>query len=107
MANILFICSRNRLRSPTAETVFCERDGWSVRSAGLANDADMPLSDEDVEWADVIFVMESVHRRKLSEKFGVLLKNQRVVCLGIPDNYDYMDPELVRLLTQKVPSLIG
>jgi len=107
MKKILFICSRNKLRSPTAEAVFCDREGWSVRSAGLANDAEVPLSDEDVEWADIIFVMESTHRRKLTEKFGASLKNQSVICLGIPDNYEYMDEELICLLKQKVPKLVG
>lgn len=106
MKNILFICSRNRLRSPTAETIFCDQEGWSVRSAGLASDADVSLSVEDLEWADIVFVMEPIHKRKLSEKFGVSLKGKRVVCLGIPDNYEYMDDELVCLLKQKVPRLV-
>ena len=106
MKNILFICSRNRLRSPTAEAVFCERDGWSVRSGGLANDAEVLVSSEDLEWADIVFVLESSHRRKLKEKFRDVLKDQRVICLGIPDNYEYMDAALVRLLEQKVPGLV-
>ncbi|VGO18068.1 low molecular weight protein tyrosine phosphatase family protein [Pontiella sulfatireligans] len=107
MKNILFICSRNRLRSPTAETIFCDRQGWLVRSAGLAKDAEVQLSAEDLEWADIVFVMESMHRRKLKEKFGASIKDQRVVCLGIPDNYEYMDDALIRLLKQKVPGLVG
>ncbi|MDF7826720.1 hypothetical protein P4B35_22010 [Pontiellaceae bacterium B12227] len=48
-----------------------------------------------------------MHRRRLKEKFGAVLKDQRVVCLGIPDNYEYMDGELVRLLERKVPGLVG
>lgn len=107
MKNILFICSRNRLRSPTAETIFCDREGWSVRSAGLARDAEVQLSEEDLEWADIVFVMESVHKRRLKEKFGTVIKDQRVVCLGIPDNYEYMDEELIQLLEKKVPGLVG
>ena len=83
MKNILFICSRNRLRSPTAETIFCDREGWSVRSAGLAKDAEVLVSSEDLEWADIVFVMESIHKRRLSEKFGTSLKGKRVICLGI------------------------
>jgi predicted protein tyrosine phosphatase len=103
MKNILFICSRNKLRSPTAETVFCGRDGWDVRSAGLAGDAAVPVSAEDLEWADLVFVMERAHLRKLREQFRKSLKHQRVVCLDIPDEYDYMDEELVRILERKVP----
>lgn len=107
MKNILFICSRNRLRSPTAETVFCDREGWSVRSAGLAKDADVQVSLEDVEWADIIFVMEAVHKRRLKERFRVAVKGARVVCLGIPDHYEFMDAALVRILECKVPGLVG
>ena len=100
--NVLFICSRNKLRSPTAERVFENTQGISVMSAGLAPDAVSPLSPEEVEWADVIFVMERAHRSKLQKMFGAYLKDQRVVCLDIPDDYVYMDPDLVALLQQRV-----
>lgn len=78
-----------------------------MRSAGLANDAEIPLSVEDLEWADIVFVMESRHRKKLKEKFSAVMKDQRVVCLGIPDNYEYMDEELTQMLEHKVPGLVG
>jgi predicted protein tyrosine phosphatase len=99
---VLFVCSRNRLRSPTAEQVFANYPGIECTSAGIAKDAHEPVTDELVEWADLIFVMEKVHRRKLSATFGKLLKKQRVICLDIPDNYDFMDPALVELLNEKV-----
>ena len=107
MKNILFICSQNKLRSPTAEVVFCDYEGWNVRSAGLNNDAEVPLGTEDVEWADIIFVMEQAHKKKLKQKFRESLKNQKVVCLGIPDNYDYMDTELIKILNTKVPQFVS
>lgn len=102
MKHVLFICSQNRLRSPTAETIFSTRDGIEVSSAGLNNDADTPLTSETVEWADLIFVMEKTHRSKLQKKFRANLNGKRVICLDIPDEYDYMDPQLVRLLQVKV-----
>ncbi len=58
MPNILFLCSKNKLRSPTAEAIFCEVDGWDVYSAGISNDAEVHVALEDIEWADYIFVME-------------------------------------------------
>lgn len=67
----------------------------------------MLLSSEAVEWADIIFVMEKSHRRKLARKFQPWLKNKRVVCLDIPDEYDYLEPALVQLLEQKVLPLLG
>jgi predicted protein tyrosine phosphatase len=105
--NLLFICSRNRLRSPTAEAVFSKYEGLETDSAGVDRDAEVPVGVETIEWADMIFVMEQVHRRKLSQKFQPYLKHKRVICLDIPDNYDYMEPELVALLKQRVLPLLG
>lgn len=98
---ILFICSRNRLRSPTAEAIFQNHPGVEVDSAGLADDADTILSSEQVEWADLIIVMEAVHKRRLNQKFGRYLASKRIAVLGIPDNYEFMDAELIRLLRLK------
>jgi len=105
--NLLFVCSRNRLRSPTAETIFSAYTGLEVTSAGLDRDAEMCLDSETVQWADVILVMESSHRRQLTKKFQPWLKNKRVICLNIPDQYEYMQPELVKLLKKKVLPLLG
>ena len=104
MKRLLFICSRNQLRSPTAEAVFSGRTGLEVDSAGLDNDAVVPLSPEQVAWADLIFVMEKTHAAKLRRKFRSVLNGQRVIVLGIPDDYGYMDPALVALLGKKVPN---
>jgi predicted protein tyrosine phosphatase len=100
--HVLFICSQNRLRSPTAEQVFSTRQDIECTSAGLNHDAENPVTPELVGWADIIFVMERAHRNKLNSKFRPYLGKARVICLDIPDNYDYMDPELVRLLKVKV-----
>ncbi len=102
MKNVLFICSQNRLRSPTAEQIFSSYPGIECTSAGLNNDAENPVTPELVEWADLIFVMEKAHRNKLSSKFKKQLSGKRVICLDIPDEYDYMDPTLIRILQSKV-----
>jgi predicted protein tyrosine phosphatase len=105
--NLLFVCSQNKLRSPTAEAVFSELPSFDVRSAGLNNDAEIPLGIEDVLWADCIFVMEQTHKTKLRKRFKEHLTKQRLICLGIPDDYDYMDPELIKLLKKDVPPFLG
>ena len=46
--------------------------------------------------------MEKSHKKKLSQQFGPLLKDKRVVVLDIPDHFDYMQPELVKLLGARV-----
>jgi len=102
MKRVLFICSQNRLRSPTAEQVFSNRPGFEVASAGLNPDAETPVCSELLEWCDVIFVMEKVHRNRLNKKFSACLRGKRIVCLDIPDEFEFMDPTLVKLLEAKV-----
>ncbi|MBW4473611.1 MAG: low molecular weight protein tyrosine phosphatase family protein [Stenomitos rutilans HA7619-LM2] len=107
MKKLLFVCGKNRLRSPTAETIFSRYEGLEVESAGIDRDADTPLSSETIQWADVIFVMENVHRSKLSKKFQPYLNGKRIVCLDIHDEYEYMESALVELLERKVLPLLG
>ena len=99
---VLFVCSQNRLRSPTAEQVFSMRPDLEVASAGTKHDAENPLSGELILWADVIFVMERQHRTKLQTAFRKFLRGQRIICLDIPDNYAFMDPALVDILQARV-----
>lgn len=106
MIRILFICSQNRLRSPTAEQVFSSHIGIECESAGLNNDAENPVTPELLEWAEIIFVMEKAHRKKLSSKFKPHLGNTRVICLDIPDEFEYMDPALIEILKSKVTRIL-
>ncbi len=99
--NVLFLCSANRLRSPTAEHVFADWPNIETDSAGLDASADIILSSEQLRWADIIFVMEKTHRRKLSQKYRKHLNGQKIITLGIPDNYEYLDPLLMQLLKTK------
>jgi predicted protein tyrosine phosphatase len=102
MRRLLFVCSKNRLRSPTAEQVFASWPNVETDSAGLAPDAETVLSADQVEWADVIFVMEKTHRATLALRFKAQLKGKKVVCLDIPDDYEFMQAELVALLEKRV-----
>jgi predicted protein tyrosine phosphatase len=98
---VLFVCSRNKLRSPTAEQVFSTWPELEVASAGLNRDEVTRVTPDLLEWAELIFVMEPRHRAKLSKDFRRYLKNQRVICLGIPDRFAYMEQALVDLLITK------
>lgn len=106
MKHVLFVCGKNRLRSPTAEQVFSTWPGVETSSAGVNADADEPLTGEMVAEADLIFVMEKAHRAKLTRRFRLYLKSARVICLDIPDDYAFMDPELVRILEARVPKFL-
>ncbi|MCF2149441.1 low molecular weight protein tyrosine phosphatase family protein [Desmonostoc muscorum LEGE 12446] len=106
MKKLLFLCSQNRLRSPTAEAVFSEYEGLETDSAGLDRYAEVPVSTEALAWADIIFVMEKSHKNKLSKNFQPFLKDKKIICLDIPDEYEYMESALIELLKQKVLPLL-
>jgi predicted protein tyrosine phosphatase len=103
---ILFVCSQNKLRSPTAEQIFSRQKDIEVASAGTNQDAEIPVTAELIEWADIIFVMERSHRGKLRRRFAAGLKSTRLICLDIPDNFEFMDPELIRILEARVPRFL-
>jgi predicted protein tyrosine phosphatase len=103
---LLFVCSRNRWRSPTAEQIFHGVNGIQARSAGTEPGARIKVTAGHLGWADIVFVMEQKHRRRLREKFAEELAGKRVVCLNIPDDYQWMQPELITLLQSTVPTYL-
>lgn len=102
VTHILFVCSQNRLRSPTAEQVFASRRDLDVSSAGTNNDAENPLTAELVGRADVIVVMEKAHLIKVQKRFRKVLNGKRMICLDIPDDYVFMDPALIASLKTRL-----
>jgi len=101
MRRVLFICGKNRRRSPTAEAIFSGVSGFEVSSAGTASDAECRVSTDLIEWADEIVAMESRYARQLRKQFVAALHNKRLVILDIPDKYTYMQPELIAELQAK------
>ncbi|MBZ9716107.1 phosphotyrosine protein phosphatase [Deinococcus multiflagellatus] len=104
---MVFLCTQNKLRSLTAEVLFRETGEWEVVSAGTHPAALTPLTRDLLEWADVAVCMQKQHRDVVRTQFRGALPDERVVTLGIPDNYEFMAPELVTLLQQKVPARLG
>lgn len=96
--NILFVCSRNKWRSRTAESIFSESADHVVRSAGTASSARVKLNEQMLLWADVVFCMEDKHKEILRQRFAMASRDQRIVVLHIEDEYKYMDPELIEEL---------
>lgn len=105
--NVLFICSRNHWRSPTAETVWRKHPALSVRSAGTSPNARRHVTAGDLRWCETIFVMEEKHKSRLQAEFGRLVEHTPIHVLDIPDEYKYMDPELVTELRQSVAGILG
>ena len=99
MKKILFVCSENRLRSPTAERIFKDYKDIEVRSAGLSEESRVMLNEKLLKWADLIFVMEDFQKDIIKKRFPNIKKT--VIVLDIDDIYDYMDPVLIKLLKEK------
>lgn len=104
--NVLFVCSRNKWRSPTAEKLFDGRDGLSARSAGTAASARIKVTEKLIRWADVILAMEKEHKARLIENFGPALDGKPIEILDIEDDYRYMDPELIAMLESTVTTVL-
>jgi predicted protein tyrosine phosphatase len=106
MKNLLFVCSENHLRSPTAEAVFSEYPEVNAISAGTNRDAETAVTGDLIEWADAVLVMERSHRDKIAKKYQQPLKGKKLSVLDIPDKYEYMDKELIKILKVKVPRYV-
>ncbi|KVL04441.1 hypothetical protein [Burkholderia cepacia] len=76
-----------------AEAVFAARPGVETDSANLAPDADIRVSAEPLDRADVVFVMERAHKTRLAAQCGAHLRHKKIVCLDSPGRYAYMQPE--------------
>jgi predicted protein tyrosine phosphatase len=96
--HILFVCSRNKWRSPTAAGIYANDDRIYVRSAGLSRKSPHQISDKDLTWADLVLVMEQSHKSQLLKTFGQSSNMPKVEVLHIPDEYKYMDEELIEMI---------
>lgn len=105
--HVLFVCSRNQWRSPTAERLWSRHPQVVARSGGTSPNARHPVSESDIRWADVIIVMEQKHKSRLMAAFPELLEHKPLHVLDIPDDYKFMDPALIEELEACVPSLLG
>lgn len=98
MANLLFICSKNQWRSPTAELLFKNHRIHTASSAGTSDKARIRVNQKMIDRADVIFVMERKHKQLLSQRFDI--SGKQLIVLDIEDNYQFNDPELIELLKE-------
>lgn len=104
--HLLFLCSRNKRRSLTAERIFDGCNGHSARSAGTETDSRVKITPGLLGWADIIFCMEKKHVRRIKEKYPDIVRDKKTVCLNIDDDYEYMDEELQELLRSAVSEYI-
>jgi predicted protein tyrosine phosphatase len=98
---VLFICHQNRKRSATAERIFDKNPALEVRSAGTGADALVRVNQRMLDWADLVFTMDDHQQRDLARMFPGHPVLDKLICLGIPDQYDFLDPDLVALLRER------
>ena len=100
MTKILFVCSANVDRSPTAERIYENYPALEVKSAGVGVYATTPVSAELLQWADIVLCMEKWHKTKIEIDFTI--ENKVIDYLDVEDNYEYMEPELIEIIKGKV-----
>ena len=101
MTKILFLCSANMDRSPTAERIYADREGFEVKSAGVSWFARMQVSAELLEWADVILCMEEWQKQSIEKEYSEIIAHKKLDSLNVPDDYRYMNPLLVEIIKEK------
>lgn len=107
MQNLLFICSRNRWRSLTAETIYKKHKTIRAKSAGTENNARIKVNGKQLLWADLVFAMEKHHKEKLIQQFPNETKDLEIIILDIADEYKYMDQELIEEIQNSVSYYIS
>ena len=104
---VLFVCEGNLHRSPTAQRLYARTPGISSRSAGLSSLARVQLTDELIEWADLVIVMDRRLVKTVQRRFGESLGDREVIDLNVPDDYQFLQPELLALLRERLEPLLG
>lgn len=99
--NILFVCNQGQNRSRTAELLF--KDKFNTKSAGLFNNL---LTEQQLEWADIVFVMEDFQRKEIGQRFPKEYLKKKIINLDIPDTYYFQQPELIEILKSKIDKAI-
>lgn len=104
--NVLFVCSMNKWRSRTAETIYQNSSEINVKSAGTSSSARTKINQNHLDWADIVFVMEKKHRNITQQKFDLNPSETEIIILYIEDDYQYMDPELIDILKAETDSYL-
>lgn len=104
---LLFVCSRNQWRSPTAESIYSGQPLVTARSRGTSRGARKLVKSDDLQWADIVFAMEGKHKQRLLTEFPMETRDKQVHVLDIPDIYEFMDPELIVEITAVVDPLLA
>ena len=99
---VLCVCSAGLLRSPTVAFVLSQEPfNFNTRCVGLSPEFALISVDEVLlEWADEIVCMDKKQERELKTK-----TQKPVVCLSIPDHFEYRSPELIELIKKQYEAI--
>ena len=104
--NILVVCGKNKKRSKTAEHIFKKDNRFNIRSVGVSPKSDRKISESDLNWADLVLAMETDQRSKIKELYRHI-KLPKIEVLYIDDDYEFMDEELIQILTDKINEIVS
>jgi predicted protein tyrosine phosphatase len=104
---VLFVCTQNRVRSLTAQLLYRGRPDLEVQSAGISEYARVPLTQDLLEWADQVFVFSRRQQKVLEKRYGDFYRGKRIVCLNLPDRFEYNGPKLITKLTVRLGRYLG
>ena len=104
--NVLFVCSMNKWRSPTAEKIYGNHTLLNVRSAGTSTKAKRKITVSDIRWSDLIILMEEKHKERVMADFRQEVKHTEIYVLNVEDRFEYMDPRLVEELQSHIDPIL-
>lgn len=104
---LLFVCSRNQWRSPTAEAIYRNDPRVEVKSAGVSANARRRVTEKLLRASDLVLVMEREHRQRLRSDFPEAAADVRIEVLDVPDDFEFMNPNLVALIRSRVEPLLN
>ena len=104
---VLFVCTENRVRSLTAQQMYGGRPDLEVQSAGISEYARVPLTQDLFEWADEVFVFSKRQQKALETRYRDSFNAKPVICLHLPDRFQFNRPKLVIKLTGKLKRYLG
>lgn len=104
--NVLFVCTMNKWRSPTAEKIYENHPLLNVRSAGTSSKAQRRILAGDVRWSDLIILMEEKHRERIRSEFRQELEYREMHVLGLEDRFQFMDPRLIEELQAHIDPIL-
>lgn len=104
--NILVVCGKNKRRSRTADYLFKNNGRFAIRSVGLSPKSNRKISEKDIQWAHLIFVMTPPQKDMISGTYRHM-DLASIEILNIDDEYEYLDNSLIELLHDRINSTLS